>query len=266
MKWLLCLGCLGFLTLAAQTPPYSHNPLSIGEKITFPSAILQEERTLNVYLPPAYHPDSLYSLIYLLDGSTDEDFIHLAGLSQFLSFPWIAALPPSIVVGIANTDRRRDFTTPSANAEDQLDFPQAGGSAHFIRFLAEEVIPIINSRYPCDSISTLIGQSLGGLLATEIVYHHPQLFHHYVIVSPSLWWDNESLLMEDLTEPWSGRVYIAVGNEGAEMERLASELHQKMLASPAGEDQLKFEYYAEHDHGDIMHLAVYYGLRWIFSP
>ena len=54
--------------------------LSIGEKIEFQSKILKENRILNIYLPNGYSKDSLkeYPVIYLLDGSIDEDFIHIS--------------------------------------------------------------------------------------------------------------------------------------------------------------------------------------------
>ena len=51
------------------------------------SAKLGETRVLNIYLPQGYSPDSAatYPVIYLLDGSADEDFVHITGIVQFLS-------------------------------------------------------------------------------------------------------------------------------------------------------------------------------------
>jgi len=98
---------------------------SIGETLVFNSNILEEKRTLNIYLPHSYatNSDKSYPIIYLLDGSADEDFIHVVGLIQFLSFSWINAVPESIVVGISNIDRKRDFTFPTTNEKDKEQFP-----------------------------------------------------------------------------------------------------------------------------------------------
>lgn len=52
-------------------------------------------------------------MIYLLDGSADEEFIHIVGLVQYNSFEWISQIPKSIVVGIATVARRRGFTFPT---------------------------------------------------------------------------------------------------------------------------------------------------------
>lgn len=95
----------------------SETDFTIGKSINIKSAILKETRTINVYLPLNYHKDSLkqYPVIYLLDGSKDEDFIHVSGIVQFGSFSWINMVPESIVVGIGNVDRKRDFTYPSHN-------------------------------------------------------------------------------------------------------------------------------------------------------
>ena len=89
---------------------------SIGDRITMHSEILDEERVLNVYLPYGYSPDSskTYPVIYLLDGSAYEDFIHVAGIVQFGSYSWINMIPETIVVGIENVNRNRDSRHPKS--------------------------------------------------------------------------------------------------------------------------------------------------------
>lgn len=134
----------------------------------------------------------------MLDGSLDEDFIHISGLVQFGSFYWINLVPESIVVGISNVDRKRDFTYPSNNLIDKKELPTSGKSAVFISFIEKELQPLINDKYNTNNTKTLIGRSLGGLLATEILFEKPNLFNNYVIVSPSLWWDDELLLKKNL--------------------------------------------------------------------
>ena len=144
----------------------SVNDLNIGKRIEIKSNILKENRVLNIYLPQSYETDSskAYPVIYLLDGSKDEDFIHITGIVQFGSFSWINMIPESIVVGIANTDRKKDFTYTSNNKLDQDEFPTSGESEKFIKFLKQEALPFINEKYRTTQTKTLIGQSLGGLV------------------------------------------------------------------------------------------------------
>ena len=263
------LTCLLFLTLTglqaqpAVIGPVRTEPFVLGITDIIRSTVMNEERTLNIYLPPGYNEqDSVrYPVIYLLDGSVDEDFIHMAGLVYFLGFPWLNLCPPSIVVGIANVDRKRDFTFPTTVEKDKKDFPTTGGSAAFIRYLGEEVIPYIQSRYKTNSTSTLIGQSFGGLLATEILFTHPEWFSKYLIVSPSLWWDNQSLLNRRVTLATQPDVRIAVGKEGRVMERGAKALYRKLRPFYADKRRLRFHFFKKENHGSILLHAAYEGLQ-----
>lgn len=241
----------------------------LGEVVDLHSKILKENRKLNIYLPAGYGVDPLkkYPVIYLLDGSKDEDFIHIVGLAQFANFPWAQMLEPTIIVGIANVDRKRDFTYPSQNEKDNAQLPTSGGSAKFMDFIEKEVQTYVASNYSTNKNKTIIGQSLGGLLATEILYKRPHLFTNYIIVSPSLWWDDQSLLTKTALAPLEQKktVYLAVGKEGEEMETVAKQLHEKL--KPLGEEQLSiyFDYLEDLDHANILHLAVYRAFERFFS-
>lgn len=243
-------------------------PLTIGQVVKFKSKVLSEDRELNVYLPASYKksPKKKYPVIYVLDGSLDEDFIHIVGIAQFGSFSWIKMVPESIVVGIANVDRKRDFTLPSSDALDQKEFPTSGGSAKFIKMLDEEVKPLIRKKYQTNGTNAIIGQSLGGLLATEILFKHPDMFDTFIIVSPSLWWDKGSLLKSKVPEykkPVS--VFIGVGKEGEVMEGAAKKLSEKVESESNENLSHYFERFPELDHGDTLHLAVYKAFDLIYS-
>jgi predicted alpha/beta superfamily hydrolase len=243
--------------------------LVIGDRIELKSKILNENRILNIYLPSGYSSDSVkqYPVIYLLDGSLDEDFIHIAGIVQFGSFSWIDMIPESIVVGIGNTDRKRDFTYPSGNELDRKEFPTSGKSAHFISFIEKELQPYIDGAYRTTDISTIIGQSLGGLLATEILLSKPELFDHYIIVSPSLWWDDEKILDTPSDAGDSVRsVYVAVGKEGEVMERTARELYDRIKKDTGQNTRVYYHFLEDKTHGDALHLAVYHAFETIFNP
>ncbi len=267
MKKLL-LALTVFFCIQANSQTTDIKPLSIGETITFQSTTLKEERKLNVYIPFGYSKDStkIYPVIYLLDGSMDEDFMHIAGLVQFGSFSWINIIPETIVVGIANVDRNRDYTYPSTDKAYVEKYPTTGNSAEFIQFLEEEVQPLIEKTYKVSSAKTLIGQSLGGLLATEILYKKPNLFDNYIIVSPSLWYDFESLLKSEPVEYTSKKqIYVAVGEEGAWMKRVAKELYNKLNKVKKENTNLNYQFLENQNHGDALHLAVYGAFEKMFA-
>jgi len=268
MKLFTCLFtfCLWAQISYAQTE-ISREPFSIGETLQMQSKILNQDRTLNVYLPLSYgeNQGQTYPVIYLLDGSIDEDFIHIVGLVQFGSMSWINILPESIVVGIGNVDRKHDFTFPTTVKGQKKDFPTTGGSADFIQFLSEEVQPLVEGQYRTNGNRSLIGQSLGGLLATEILLDHADLFDQYFIISPSLWWDKESLLDKTPTPATSEKsIFIAVGKEGKVMEKDAKALYEKLNELKPENPKLHFEFFEKQDHGDVLHLAIYSGFEKVF--
>ncbi len=86
--------------------------LTIGTSVQLNSTYLNETRTVKIYIPEDYSPNDTanYPVIYIPDGAMEEDFIHIAGLVRFNTQPWIARFPKSIVVGIENTNRKRNFT------------------------------------------------------------------------------------------------------------------------------------------------------------
>jgi predicted alpha/beta superfamily hydrolase len=240
---------------------------ALGMVDKIPSVELGELRVLNIYLPNGYSPDSskTYPVIYLLDGSDDEDFIHIAGIVQFLNM--IQAMPESIVVGIANVDRRRDFTFPTSIEKDKKAYPTTGSSVRFISFIEKELQPYIQNKYKANNIKTIIGQSLGGLLATEILLKKPFLFDNYIIVSPSLWWNNESLLkaapgLLNKSSVGNKQVIISVGAEGKEMDDDARKLSDILRST--GTVSLKFLYLSKENHLTILHNSVYQSFELLY--
>jgi len=239
---------------------------------------LGEKRILNIYLPEGYTKNDTthYPVIYLLDGSADEDFIHVVGLIQFNTFPWINQVPKSIVVGIANVDRKRDFTYPTRIEEEKKNYPTTGKSSRFIAFLEKELQPFIEKRYKTSAAKTIIGQSLGGLLATEILFKNPKLFNRYIIISPSLWWDNGSLLDQSplvLSENFTQKttIYIGVGKEGLAPSRIphvmevdANLLAEKLQNGKHKNIQVYYDYLPDENHATAGHQAIFNALKLLY--
>lgn len=259
---------ISFLILSTLSFSQTITDFSIGDRVTMQSEILDEERIVNVYLPQGYSEDSskTYPVIFLLDGSAHEDFIHIAGLVQFGSYSWINMIPESIVVGIENVSRNRDFTGTTRDSLHKADYPEMGGSTNFIRYIKDELQSYVDSNYRTTEERTIVGQSLGGLLATEILLKEPDMFDNYIIISPSLWFDFESYLdVEPTTTSETKKIYVGVGQEGKIMKRVAKSLHRKLKKNLKEGDQLSWGFFKENDHGDVLHLAVYDAFEALFG-
>lgn len=271
---MVCLLFLSGVTTALSKPTAdtanSTKPFVLGQVDQIYSQQLSENRVLNIYLPADYNANKTtrYPVVYLLDGSADEDFIHVVGLYQFNSFPWVGRAPKSIIVGIANVDRKRDFTFPTTIKKDLKAYPSCGHSDKFIAFLETELQAYIQTKFRTTNAKTLIGESLGGLLAAQILLEKPELFNNYVIVSPSLWWNNGSLLEQSFDRPCKQAsqkisVYIGVGKEGLAptkiprlMEVDANTLQEKLDACESKNLRVQFKYMPDENHATIMHQAM----------
>ncbi|MCO6148436.1 alpha/beta hydrolase [Flavobacterium sp. NRK1] len=259
-------------------PIETSKPFVLGVIDEIQSKELAEIRVLNIYLPEGYNQNDTikYPVIYLLDGSADEDFIHIVGLVQFNSFEWISQVPKSIIVGIATVDRKRDYTFPTTIQADKNTYPTTGHSDKFISFIEKELQPYIETKYKANNDKTIIGQSLGGLFATEVLLKKPTLFNKYIIVSPSLWWDNGSLLNQNsnlLKKDFNQQtdIYIGVGKEGLTpteiprvMEVDANLLTEKIKGSKSKKVKVFFDYLPQENHATIMHQAVSNSFRLLY--
>ncbi len=263
-----------FFLASCTSPPESGRVVrEAGDPITFgivdhvDSQVLGERRTLNILLPPSYaESEKTYPVIYLLDGATDEDYHHVAGLVDFLTTYQL--MPESILVGIANEDRGRDFTHPSTNAEDKKALPTGGGSAAFMDFLGSELQPYIQNHYRAGKRRMVIGQSLGGLLATEVLLTRNRLFDTYIIVSPSLWWGEGALLEKASAFSASdveGRktVILSIGTEHPAMHEGMDAL-RAVLAGAGDAIDVTFMPLPEETHATILHRAIYRALESLY--
>lgn len=261
---------LTFCSLVRAQDTVSVTAFPFGQIHTLSSQVMQETRVLNIYLPDGYHPDSavVYPVIYLLDGSAHEDYPHIAGLVQFLSM--YELMPKAIVVGIANVDRKRDLTFPTSVEKDKLDFPTTGGSATFRRFLATELRPYIDSAFSTSGRNLLIGQSLGGLFAAETLLRQPELFTDYMIISPSFWWDHQSLLKEaetffDRYPELQTNVYLSIGNEGKVMNGDMLAFVRIFRKKAPKTVDWHYEPLPKENHATVLHRSIYKGFEWLFG-
>ena len=185
-------------TAGAQRAPANATaasaPLVIGETFTIPSTVLGEVRRINVYAPQIYadSPAVRLPVLYMPDGGMKEDFLHVAGLVQVLSGN--GTMRPFLLVGIENTERRRDMTGPTENPEDKKIAVHVGGSAAFRKFIRTELMPRVKERYRTTNETAIVGESLAGLFVVETFLLEPDLFDSYVAIDPSLWWNNQKLV------------------------------------------------------------------------
>jgi uncharacterized protein len=187
LPWLSACGT------SEQAP--AADPVLAHDSFTLESKLLGEQRLLNVYTPPGYaNSDADYPVLYMPDGGIKEDFPHISQTIDSLIRE--QAIAPVLVVGIENTERRRDLTGETRVESDRDVAPAIGGSDDFRRFISQELIPEIQARYRINTQRAIVGESLAGYFVMETFLAHPNLFDRYIAMSPSLWWNDHALVQE----------------------------------------------------------------------
>jgi predicted alpha/beta superfamily hydrolase len=183
--------------------PPSRHPIDRLHTYAFHSTILPaDDRTISVYLPPQYasQPDRRFPVFYLHDGQNLFD----PATSFVAGHTWRAGdnadhtnyhrtAEPLILVGIANTGMRR-----MAEYTPTRSYRLGGGDGHLYgRLLTEEVKPWIDANFrtqPAAESTGLGGSSLGGLISLYLGLRYPDIFTRLAVMSPSVWWDQRSIL------------------------------------------------------------------------
>ncbi len=191
-------GCAASASIARTGQPINANSAANAvpahDLFSVQSEALGERREVNVWTPPGYSADPArrWPVLYMPDGGIDEDFPHVVNTVNSLIAS--GAIRATIVVGIPNTQRRRDLTGPTRVKADSDIARHVGESAEFRRFIAAELIPEVEKRYRTTNERAIIGESLAGLFVLETMFTQPDLFTHYVALDPSLLWNNEALV------------------------------------------------------------------------
>ena len=247
----------------------SSKPIALGTSYQLHSAVLDDTRELNVWLPTGYEKSTdRYPVVYLLDGGLDQDFVHIAGLGNLASLSWTYG--PMIVVGVQTKNRRAELTARPTDPRYLSAFPESGGADKFRRFLRQEVMPFVEARFRTGERRAVMGESLAGLFVVDTLLKDPTLFGDYVAISPSLWWDDRRPLadlartarVKDMTK---ARLYLAVGDEGGTMQDGIDRLRTFLEAQPLGRVTLRYDDFSKSaSHATVYHHAAEDALRWLY--
>ncbi len=185
-------GCaLALLAPSADAAPVdAGEPIEQGRQYRFESAVLGEARRILVSLPGGYDdaPGRRYPVVVVLDGDFEHDFA--AAMTRF--YAAVSELPAMIVVGVCHEDRMRDLTpAPVDGFTPPPGAPAGGGADDFLVFLADELLPYLDSAYRMEPLRVLVGHSLGGLFALHALATRPDAFLGYLVMEPSVWWNGQ---------------------------------------------------------------------------
>jgi predicted alpha/beta superfamily hydrolase len=226
----------------------------------FQSRYLSTPRDLIVYLPPGYDAsEARYPVLYLQDGQNLFD-----PATAFLGNDWRAdriaddeicrgRVEPLIVVGLYNTGVRRiSEYTPTRDKRTR----KGGKAERYAQMLAREVKPFIDRTYRTRKSvadSGIGGSSLGALVSLMTGLRYPRVFGKLMLMSPSVWWDEHSILA--LIEAWTPsrrpRVWLDTGTaEGNSPAKVVADARLMRGALEAKGVELHYEEAPGHPHNE----------------
>lgn len=268
MRLGIAIVVAGCVTVPPPPGPDAVRPLAIGETFALDSRVLGERRVVNVYRPPGYATSGQrYAVLYMLDGGIAEDFPHITGLVDVSIKNEV--IRPLIVVGIENTERRRDLVGPTTVARELAVAPHAGGSERFRRFLRDELKPRIAAGYRTTAESALIGESLAGLFVVETLVSEPSLFDTYIAVDPSVWWNGQAVVRGAAArfDAWSAppkRLYVTTGDLPEMQQGVAILMDAVHDHHPAGL-AVDYDPLPDEHHDTIFPVAALRAFRRMFA-
>lgn len=174
------VALLLLLSMAScKKEPFNPN---LTKQFTIQSAANGASYSVKVAVPENYNPSTQkYAAMYVLDG--DDNFDNVAKQCQKLSNDVLV-----ISIGYGN-NRAFDYTPTKAGHH-------GGGAEKFMLFIKNELIPKMESDYAADTSRAgraIIGHSFGGLFVAYAFAAYNHVFGNYLMLSPSLWYDNEIL-------------------------------------------------------------------------
>jgi predicted alpha/beta superfamily hydrolase len=275
-KLVFFLGVLSILTLSISQQVFAASAFEIPRSEVFELIDPNSHRTYPIFvkLPRSYahSKDKKYPVIYLTDAMYS--FQVVSGVTRF---PMNSRkMHEAIIVGISYAkqdvgaaSRVRDYTPTKVNSWKM----KTGDAAKHVVFLQNTVFPSIERKFRAKNVGrTFIGHSLGGLFGAYILLQHNTLFDHYIIGSPSVWF-NDNYILSNMSKPItaSKKIYISVGEfevpkfgEREDMVSGAQVLYKKLSGIMPKAD-IRFRVIPEATHATSFPTTFIQGLHWLLK-
>lgn len=252
-------------TSGCKSNKQNADPIPSHDSLRIESKILNESRRINIWKPENYDEitDSL-PVMYMADGGLMEDFPHIT--HTFDTLIKTKQIPAFILVGIENTQRRRDLTGITNVEEDKKVAPVIGGSEKFRAFIKDELIPEINKLYRTHPKKGILGESLSGYFVMESFFLEPELFDYYIAFDPSIWWNNHNLVRtagESLQKmPANKKVLWFAGSDAEDINQYTKQLSDSLKNNSPATLNWKYSDEPQQQHQTIFRATKEKALIW----
>jgi predicted alpha/beta superfamily hydrolase len=143
----------------------------------FESRHLNTSRELKIKLPDDYDPESelKHPVIIVFDG--EYLFEPVSGQVSYQTY--FDEMPESIIVGVVQGKER----FYDSYFDEVSGLPIESGD-HFYKFIDQELIPYIDSKYNTSKFKVAVGHDLMGNFINSFLFHETPVFQAYINLSP----------------------------------------------------------------------------------
>jgi predicted alpha/beta superfamily hydrolase len=213
-------------------PPYTAEFAADDRPVGVPAAVAREHHLVSkdgkrryeikIVQPSGMPPAKGFPTLFVLDGRNALNALNDA---------YRDGAPPANVATVfidydadqpeSGRARAWDYLPgPRPSAQPQPGDDQGGGADDFLAFLQNEVMPLAKREIPVDTSRLgLYGHSYSGLFVLHALFMRSDMFHTYIAVSPSIWWQNRVVADEAIAYskqaavPAGRRLFVLVGGK-----------------------------------------------------
>ena len=240
-KLLLAICFLAITTIHAQT---KGAPISIGDNYTISSKVLNQESSIQIYLPVSYATSKEnFPVLYILDGQ--RFFTNAVGIQKSLRSP--IALPEMIVVGINSTQSTRR--------------PLFADGDTYTSFIKEDVIQFVDSNFRTNKERIIFGWEAAAYYISKMILKEKDLFTGAII-------SDGGLASEKLVQDFNSdkEIYLYMANSKRDIYYVASSdrFNERLKKHNPKKLTWKYELFNEEVHQSMPHLALYKGIQYYY--
>ncbi len=242
MKQLVLLICL-LCSVRAFTQDQSFCMDTMQTK----SVILNEDRSVVIIKSKLVSPGDSVRFLYLIDGE-----YAIYRVQQMMDH-FGDSLSNWIVVGIANTDRRRNLL-------------YANGAAQFLEFITQELVPVVEKDHKIQR-RILYGHSFGGSFTVYAMLNKPVYFNGFIASSPTPIMDlvqKESYLKMDSTSKDQVSFYFSCGSRDMkQVFKWSQKLSENLSGLSFKKLKWQFQVLEGKDHNNSDVSSLVNGLKYL---
>ena len=227
--------------------------VDLGEKITFYSDSLKEQREFFIRVPEGYQKSKRsYPVIYLLDANNEiltymKD-LYFHSVTQIERLMQQGDIPESIIVGLPFNSEQW-FSNVARNSEP------------FSRYLTKELSNYINDNYRTANNNILIGQSYSALFVLNALPESGGTFNGYIAIEPVLANGELEKAVKNYQNIVTKNSNLQLMMAGGIFLKQAKTLMQKLLSVSDKSANISLKVFPQESHGSAYYPALNSGLR-----